>query len=64
VLFGRAAPAVADVLVQRPDGSVQMRPAIGATGGFLLPLAGIIAASDLPVTVTLADGRSRSYGWR
>jgi hypothetical protein len=64
VLFGRAAPAVADVLVQRPDGSVQMRPAIGATGGFLLPLAGIIAASDLPVTITLADGRSRSYGWR
>lgn len=63
VLFGRASPAVADILVQR-DGTVEMRPMIGSAGGFLLPLAGTLAASQLPVTITLADGRSRIYGWR
>ncbi|MEA2241574.1 MAG: hypothetical protein QOD24_1130 [Solirubrobacteraceae bacterium] len=64
VLFGLAAPAVAGLLVQRPGGAVGVRPVIGATRGFLLPLAGTIAASELPVTITLADGRSRMYDWR
>jgi hypothetical protein len=64
VLFGRASPSVAEILVQRRDGSVQARPAIGAAGGFLLPLAGTIAASELPVTITLDDGRRRTYDWR
>ena len=64
VLFGLASPAVTGVLVQRPGETVAARPAIGATGGFLLPLAGTIAASELPVTVTLDDGDRRVYGWR
>jgi hypothetical protein len=64
VLFGRVSASVADVLVHRSDGSVQARPAIGAAGGFLLPLAGTIEPSELPVTVTLDDGRSRIYDWR
>lgn len=64
VLFGLAGPRVAGVLVQRPGEAVAARPAIGATGGFLLPLAGTIAATELPVTVTLDDGGRRVYGWR
>ena len=64
VLFGLASPAVGGVVVQRRDGSSGTRPAIGATGGFLLPLAGTIAASELPVTVTLADGRHVILDWR
>jgi hypothetical protein len=64
VVFGLASPAVAGVLVQRPGEAIAARPAIGATGGFLLPLAGTIAASELPVTVTLDDGGRRVYGWR
>jgi hypothetical protein len=64
VLFGRAAPAVAEVLVQRRDAAVEVRPRIGATGAFLLPLAGMIAASELPVTITLDDGRTAVYDWR
>jgi hypothetical protein len=64
VVFGLAAPTVAGVLVQRPGGAAAARPAISATGGFLLPLAGTIAASELPVTITLGDGRSRMYDWR
>lgn len=64
VLFGRASPSVADVLVQRGGDSVQARPEIGATGGFLLALAGTIAASELPVTITLDDGGRLVYDWR
>jgi len=64
VVFGLAGPAVAGVLVQRPGGEVAARLTIGATGGFLLPLAGTIAASELPVTITLDDGRSRVFDWR
>jgi hypothetical protein len=64
VLFGRASPAVAGVLVQRRDGSLRARPPIGAAGGFLLPLAGTIAASELPVTITLDGGGRRIYDWR
>jgi hypothetical protein len=63
VLFGRAGPAVVDVVVQRRDGSVQARPTIGAAGGFLLPLVGTVAPTELPVTITLEDGRRRVYGW-
>ena len=61
VVFGRAGPDVAGALVRRRDGSLQARPAIGAAGGFVLPLAGMIAASELPVTITLDDGRNRVY---
>jgi hypothetical protein len=65
VLFGLASPAVGGILVQRRDGSPATRPAIWAIGGgFLLPLAGTIAASELPVTVTLADGRRVIHDWR
>jgi len=64
VLFGRASASVAGILVHRGAGSVQARPAIGATGGFLLPLAGTIAASELPLTITLDDGHRRIYDWR
>lgn len=63
VFFGRTSPSVAGILVHRGDGSVQARPAISATGGFLLPLAGTIAASELPVTITLDDGRRRIFDW-
>jgi hypothetical protein len=64
VLFGLASPAVGGILVQRRDRSPGVRPAIWPTGGFLLPLAGTIAASELPVTVTLADGRRVIHDWR
>jgi hypothetical protein len=63
VLFGLASPAVGGVLVQPRDGSTVLRLAIAATGGFLLPLAGAIAAGELPVTVTLADGRRLVHDW-
>ena len=64
VVFGLASPAVAGVVVQRPGGAAAARPAIAATGGFLLPLAGTIAAGELPVTITLGAGRSQVYDWR
>jgi hypothetical protein len=64
VLFGRAGPTVANVVVQQRDASSEARPRIGATGGFLLPLAGTIAAPDLPVTITLDDGRTAAYDWK
>jgi hypothetical protein len=64
VLFGVTSPAVGGITVQRRDGSSGSQPAIGVTGGFLLPLAGTIAASELPVTVTLADGRRVIRDWR
>jgi hypothetical protein len=63
VLYGRASADVIGVLVHRRAGSLPARPAIGATGGFLLPLAGTIAPSELPLTITLADGRMRIYDW-
>jgi hypothetical protein len=64
VLFGRAGRAVTDVLVRRRDSSLEAHPRIGATGGFLLPLAGHVAASALPVTITLDDGRRTVYDWK
>jgi hypothetical protein len=64
VLFGRAAPAVADVLVQRRDVSSEAHPRIGAGGGFLLPLAGTLAARALPLTITFDDGRTAVYDWK
>jgi hypothetical protein len=64
VLFGRAAPAVAEVSVQRREAAVEARPRIGATGAFVLPLAGRIAARKLPVTITLDDGRTAVYDWK
>jgi len=66
VLFGRADPAVADVLVQPRDASIEdAHPRIGAAaGGFLLPLAGTIEARALPVTIRLDDGRTAVYDWK
>jgi len=64
VLFGRAGPAVSDVLVQRRGAAIEARPRIGAAGGFLLPLAGTIMAPALPVTVTLDGGRTTVYDWK
>lgn len=64
VLFGRATPAVARVLVRRRDAGVEARPRIGAAGGFVLPLAGTIAASALPVTIALENGRRVVYDWK
>ena len=63
VLYGRASADVTGVLVHCGAGSPPARPVIGATGGFLLPLAGTLAPSDLPLTITLADGRSHTYDW-
>jgi hypothetical protein len=63
VLYGRAAADVTGVLVHCGARSPPARPVIGATGGFLLPLAGTLAPSDLPLTITLADGRRRTYDW-
>jgi hypothetical protein len=39
------------------------QPVIDSARGFVLPLEGIVGAADLPVTVTLRDGRSISYDW-
>jgi hypothetical protein len=64
VLFGRASPTVARVLVGRRDAPVAAGPRIGTSGGFLLPLAGRIPASALPVTIMLDHGRTAVYDWR
>ena len=63
VLFGRARADVAEVEVTGPGGA-RHRLTTGARGGFLLPLAGALAPTDLPVQVTLADGQRLTFGWR
>lgn len=63
ILFGRAGARVVAVRVRRA-GAVPARPALGSGGGFLLPLAGLLAPSQLPVSVTLSDGRVVAYDWR
>jgi len=63
VLFGRARPDVAAIRVTGPDGTE--RPLVaGAAGGFVLPLAGAVAPTALPVQVTLTDGQSQTFDWR
>jgi hypothetical protein len=64
VLFGRARDGVTGVLVRRRGSTAEARLRIGATGGFLLPLAGHLTASALPVTITLEDGRLAVYDWK
>ncbi|MEA2195060.1 MAG: hypothetical protein QOG42_1494 [Solirubrobacteraceae bacterium] len=63
VLFGRARTDVTEVQVTVPNGAPR-RLATGAGGGFLMPLAGALQATDLPVQVALADGRRLTYDWR
>lgn len=63
IVFGRAGAGVVAVRVRRA-GAVPARPALGAGGGFLLPLAGLLEPSRLPVSVTLSDGRVVTYDWR
>jgi hypothetical protein len=63
VLFGRARSDVAEIRVSGPDGS--QRPVdTGVGGAFVLPVTGALEATDLPVQVTLTDGRRLTYDWR
>ena len=63
VLFGLVGPDVSALEVTGPDGA--RRPLVaGSGGGFVLPLAGTIAASDLPVRVTLLTGQQLTFDWR
>lgn len=63
VLFGLARPDVASLEVSGPDGG--WRPLVAGTGGeVLLPLAGTIAPTDLPVRVTLRTGQQLTFDWR
>lgn len=63
VLFGVASGGVADISVTEPGGAAIAHPSVGSRGGFLLPLAGTIAPQELPVTITLRDGRQIEYPW-
>lgn len=63
VLFGVASGDVARISVARPGGSATVHPGTGSRGGFLLALAGTIAPQELPVTITLRDGRQIEYPW-
>ena len=63
VLFGLARSDVSALEVTGPDGV--RRPLVaGAGGGFVLPLAGTIAPTDLPVRVTLISGEQMTFDWR
>ena len=63
VLFGLAGPAVSALEVTGPDGAP--RPLVaGVAGEFVLPLAGTIAPTDLPVGVTLRTGQELTFDWR
>lgn len=64
VLFGTVSANVADVAVTTPSGDKPVHPAIDGAHGFAVPLAGDVAPQDLPVTVTLRDGRTTTYDWR
>jgi len=63
VLFGQATAEVAELVVTGPGG-LQRRLVPGAGGGFILPLAGALAPTDLPVQITLRDGQRRTVDWR
>jgi hypothetical protein len=63
VLFGAASDDVAGISVAQPGGSPIAHPSAGPRGGFLLALAGTIAPQELPVTITLRDGRQIEYPW-
>jgi hypothetical protein len=62
VLFGLAGPDVTRIDVGGPGGL--RRVGTAPTGAFLLPFAGAVAATDLPVFVTLADGGRLTFDWR
>jgi len=62
VLFGQARSDVARLHVDAPDGGRPLAAGIG--GGFVLPLAGMLAPTDLPVRVTLLDGQQLTFDWR
>ena len=63
VLFGQARSDVAALEVTGPDGA-HRRLVAGAGGEFILPLAGTIAPTDLPVQVTLLTGQQLTFDWR
>lgn len=62
VLFGQARADVTDVAVSGPGGPERLLR--GVTGAFILPLAGTLAPTELPVQVTLLDGRRLTFDWR
>ena len=63
VLFGLARPDVSALEVTGPDGA--RRPLVAGIGGeFVLPLAGTIAPTDLPLRVTLLSGQQLTFDWR
>lgn len=63
VLFGLARSDVATLEVTGPDGVPRPLDA-GSRGEFVLPLAGTLAPTDLPVRVTLLSGRQLTFDWR
>jgi len=63
VLFGLARPDVSALEATGPDGA--RRPLVASIeGGFVLPLAGTIAPTDLPVRITLLTGQQLTFDWR
>lgn len=63
VLFGQARLDVASLHVTVRGGAT--RPlALGDAREFILPLAGTLAPTDLPVLVTLDGGRQLTFDWR
>lgn len=62
VLFGWAGPAVTAIDVGGPGGLRHVGAA--SSGAFVLPFAGAVAPTDLPVFVTLADGGRLTFDWR
>jgi hypothetical protein len=63
VIFGRASPEVAGVAVRRPGEPGPTWLSHGPRGAFVLPLAGLTAPRELPVTITLRDGRRIVLDW-
>jgi hypothetical protein len=63
VLFGLARSDVSALEVTGPDGV--RRPLVAGVGGeFVLPLAGTIAPTAVPVRVTLLTGQQLTFDWR
>jgi len=63
VLFGQAGADVTDVAVTGSSGA-ERRLVKGLTGAFILPLEGALAPTDLPVQITLVNGKRLTYDWR
>lgn len=63
VVFGQATADVTELALTGPDG-VERRLAKGARGAFILPLAGALKPTDLPVQITLRNGQRLTFDWR